>query len=59
MINRFKKANTEEVTSLFSDKYSFTCAMRYVARKDIKEYYQEVINLVPASAGFIKFKEKQ
>ena len=66
MINKLEKANTEEVTTLFSDKYGFTCAMRYVARKDIKEYYieifkmaQEAINLAPAFAGFIEFKEKQ
>ena len=66
MINKLEKANTEEVTTLFSDKYGFTCVMRYVARKDIKEYYieifkmaQEAINLAPAFAGFIKFKEKQ
>ena len=66
MINKLEKANTEEVTALFSDKYGFTCAMRYVARKDIKEYYieifemaQEAIALAPAFAGFIEFKEKQ
>ena len=66
MINKLEKANTEEITTLFSDKYGFTCAMRYVARKDIKEYYieifkmaQEAINLAPAFAGFIEFKEKQ
>ena len=66
MINKLEKANTEEVTTLFSSKYGFTCAMRYIARKDIKEYYieifkmaQEAIALVPAFAGFIEFKEKQ
>ena len=66
MINKLEKANTEEVTTLFSGKYGFTCAMRYIARKDIKEYYieifkmaQEAINLAPAFAGFIEFKEKQ
>ena len=55
MINKLEKANTEEVTTLFSGKYGFTCAMRYVARKDIKEYYieifkmaQEAIALAPA-----------
>ena len=63
---KLEKTNTEEVTTLFSGKYGFTCAMRYVARKDIKEYYieifkmaQEAINLAPAYAGFIEFKEKQ
>ena len=66
MINKLEKANTEEVATLFSGKYGFTCAMRYVARKDIKEYYieifkiaQEAITLAPAFAEFIKFKEKQ
>ena len=66
MINKLEKANTEEVTTLFNGKYGFTCAMRYVARKDIKEYYveilkmaQEAINLAPAFAGFIAFKETQ
>ena len=66
MINKLEKANVEEVTTLFSGKYGFTCAMRYVARKDIKEYYTEIfkmaqedINLAPAFAGFIAFKEKQ
>ena len=34
MINKLEKANTEEITTLFSGKYGFTCAMRYVARKD-------------------------
>ena len=66
MINKLEKANTENITPLFNGKYGFTCAMRYVARKDIKEYYleifkmaQESINLAPAFAGFIEFKEKQ
>ena len=66
MINKFKKTNTENITPLFNGKYGFTCAMRYVARKDIKEYYieifkmaQEAIALAPAFAGFIEFKEKQ
>ena len=66
MINKLEKANTEEVATLFNGKYGFTCAMRYIARKDIKEYYieifkmaQEAINLVPAFAGFIAFKEAQ
>ena len=66
MINKLEKANTEEVVSLFSGKYGFTCAMRYIARKDIKEYCveifkmaQEAIALAPAFAGFIEFKEKQ
>ena len=66
MINKLEKANTEEVTTLFSDKYSFTCAMRHIARKDIKEYHleifkmaQEAIALAPAFAGFIAFKESQ
>ena len=66
MINKLEKANTEEITTLFSGKYGFTCAMRYVARKDIKEYHaeifkmvQEAIALAPAFAGFIEFKEKQ
>ena len=66
MINKLEKANTEEITTLFSGKYGFTCAMRYVARKDIKEYHleifkmaQEALNLAPAFAGFIEFKEKQ
>ena len=56
MINKLEKANTEEVTTLFSSKHGFTCAMRYIARKDIKEYYieifkmaQEAINLAPAA----------
>ena len=34
MINNFIKTNTEEIEILFSGKYGFTCAMRYVARKD-------------------------
>ena len=66
MINKLEKANTENITPLFSSKYGFTCAMRYVARKDIKEYHieifkmaQEAINLAPAFAGFITFKEAQ
>ena len=66
MINKLEKANTEEVTTLFSGKYGFTCAMRYIARKDIKEYHiqifkmaQEAIKLAPAFAGFIAFKETQ
>ena len=66
MINKLEKANTENITPLFSGKYGFTCAMRYIARKDIKEYYieiikmaQEAIALAPAFAGFIEFKEKQ
>ena len=66
MINNFIKANTEEVIPLFSGKYGFTCAMRYIARKDIKEYYieifkmaREAIALTPAFAGFISFKEMQ
>ena len=66
MINKLEKANTENITPLFSNKYGFTCAMRYIARKDIKEYYieifkmaQEAIALAPAFAGFIEFKEKQ
>ena len=66
MINNFIKANTEEIETLFSGKYGFTCVMRYIARKDIKEYYieifkmaQEAINLAPAFAGFIAFKEAQ
>ena len=66
MINKLEKANTEEVTTLFSGKYGFTCAMRYIARKNIKEYCvetfkmaQEAIALAPAFAGFIEFKEKQ
>ena len=66
MINKLEKANTEEVATLFSDKYGITCAMRYIAREDIKEYYieifkmaQEAINLAPAFAGFIAFKEAQ
>ena len=66
MINKLEKANTEEVTTLFNDKYGFTCKMRYIARKDIKEYHveifkmaQEAINLAPAFAGFIAFKEAQ
>ena len=42
--------------------------MRYIARKDIKEYYIEIFKmaqeaialaLAPAFAGFIEFKEKQ
>ena len=66
MINKLEKANTENITPLFNGKYGFTCAMRHIARKDIKEYYieifkmaQEAINLAPAFAGFIEFKEKQ
>ena len=66
MINKLEKANTGEITTLFSDKYSFTCKMRYIARKDIKEYHleifkmaQEAIALAPAFAGFIAFKEAQ
>ena len=66
MINKLEKANTENITPLFSGKYGFTCAMRYVARKDIKEYHleifkmvQEAIALAPVFAGFIEFKEKQ
>ena len=66
MMNKFEKANTKEIESLFSGKYGFTCAMRYIARKDIKEYYieifkmaQEAIALAPAFAGFIAFKESQ
>ena len=66
MINKLEKANTENITPLFNGKYGFTCAMRYIARKDIKEYYieifkmaQEAIALAPAFAGFIEFKEKQ
>ena len=66
MINKLEKSNTEEVTTLFSGKYGFTCAMRYVARKDIKEYYieifkmaREAIALAPAFAGFISFKKMQ
>ena len=66
MINKLEKANTENITPLFNGKYGFTCAMRYVARKDIKEYYleifkmaQEAIALAPAFAGFIAFKEAQ
>ena len=66
MISKLEKTNTEEVTTLFNGKYGFTCAMRYVARKDIKEYYieifkmaQEAIALAPVFAGFIEFKEKQ
>ena len=66
MINKLEKANTENITPLFSGKHGFTCAMRYIARKDIKEYYleifkmaQEAIALAPAFAGFIEFKEKQ
>ena len=66
MIIKLEKANTENITPLFNGKYGFTCAMRYIARKDIKEYYietfkmaQEAINLAPAFAGFIEFKEKQ
>ena len=66
MINKLEKANTEEITPLFNGKYGFTCAMRYIARKDIKEYHieifkmaQEAIALAPAFAGFIEFKEKQ
>ena len=66
MINKLEKANTKEVTTLFSDKYGFTCAMRYIARKDIKEYHaeafkmtQEAIALAPAFAGFMAFKEAQ
>ena len=66
MINKLEKANTENITPLFNGKYGFTCAMRYIARKDIKEYYieifkmvQEAIVLAPVFAGFIEFKEKQ
>ena len=66
MINKLEKANTENITPLFSGKYGFTCAMRYIAWKDIKEYHTELfkmaleaINLAPAFAGFIEFKEKQ
>ena len=66
MINKLEKANTENITPLFNGKYGFTCAMRYMARKDIKEYHieifkmaQEAINLAPAFAGFIAFKEAQ
>ena len=66
MINKLEKANTENITPLFSGKHGFTCAMRYIARKDIKEYYleifkmaQEAIALAPAFAGFIAFKEAQ
>ena len=66
MINKLEKANTENITPLFNGKYGFTCAMRYIARKDIKEFYieifemaQEAIALAPAFAGFIEFKEKQ
>ena len=66
MINKLEKANTENITPLFIGKYGFTCAMRYVARKDIKEYYieifkmaQEAMALAPAFAGFIAFKEAQ
>ena len=36
MINKLERANTENITPLFNGKYGFTCAMRYVARKDIK-----------------------
>ena len=66
MINKLEKANTENITPLFNGKHGFTCAMRYIARKDIKEYYieifkmaQEAIALAPAFAGFIAFKEAQ
>ena len=66
MINKLEKANTENITQLFSGKHGFACAMRYVARKDIKEYHleifkmvQEAIALAPVFAGFIEFKEKQ
>ena len=66
MINKLEKANTKNITPLFNGKYGFTCAMRYIARKDIKEYYieifkmaQEAIALAPAFAGFIAFKEAQ
>lgn len=66
MINKLEKANTENITTLFNGKYGFTCAMRYIARKDIKEYYveifkmaQEAIALAPVFAGFIEFKERQ
>ena len=66
MINNFIRSNTEEIETLFSGKYGFTCVMRYIARKDIKEYYieifkmaQEAIALAPAFAGFISFKEMQ
>ena len=37
MINKLEKANAEEVATLFSGKYGFTCAMRYIARKDINK----------------------
>ena len=66
MINKLEKANTENINPLFSGKYGFACAMRYVARKDIKEYHtevfkiaQEAIDLAQVFAGFIEFKEKQ
>ena len=66
MINKLEKANTKNIVPLFNGKYGFTCAMRYVARKDIKEYHaeifkmvQEAIALAPVFAGFIEFKEKQ
>ena len=66
MINKLEKANTENIAPLFNGKYGFTCAMRYVARKDIKEYYLEIFKMVleaialaPVFAGFIEFKEKQ
>ena len=45
MINKLEKANTEEVTTLFSGKHGFTCAMRYIARKDIKEYHIEIFKM--------------
>ena len=44
MINKLEKANTEVITTLFNGKYGFTCAMRYIARKDIKEYYLEIFS---------------
>ena len=45
MINKLEKANTEEVATLFNGKYGFTCKMRYIARKDIKEYYVEIFKM--------------
>ena len=66
MINSITRASTENVESLFSGKHSFICAMRYMARKDIKEYYsklfktvQEAYNLAPIFNSFIAFKEKE
>jgi hypothetical protein len=66
MINSITRANTENIESLFSGKHSFVCAMRYMARKDIKEYYyklfktvQEAYNLAPIFNSFIAFKEKE